>query len=60
MIPNIDRASLRTDIPNGEVVAQHRRAPGKEYAFPDADTGYGSRQEEAQKWILKLWESRQR
>ena len=60
LIPNIDRASLRTDIPYGEVVAQHRRVPGKEYAFPDADPGYGARSEEAQKWILKLWESRQR
>jgi iron(III) transport system substrate-binding protein len=60
LIPNIDRASLRTDIPFGEVVAQHRRVPGKEYAFPDADPGYGTRSEEAQKWILKLWESRQR
>lgn len=37
LIPNIDRESLRTDIPFGEVVAQHRWAPGKEYAFPDAD-----------------------
>ena len=37
-----------------------RRAPGVEYGFPDADPKFGARQEEAQKWILKLWESRQK
>jgi iron(III) transport system substrate-binding protein len=60
MIPNIDRSSLRNDIPAGEVVPEQRRAPGVEYAFPDADPKFGARQEEAQKWILKLWESRQK
>jgi ABC-type Fe3+ transport system substrate-binding protein len=59
-IPNIDRASLRNDIPFGEVVPRHRRTPGVEYAFPDADPTFGARQEEAQKWILKIWEGRQR
>ena len=59
-IPNIDRASLRNDIPLGEVVPRHRRTPGVEYAFPDADPTFGARQEEAQKWILKIWESRQK
>ena len=60
MIPNIDRSSLRNDVPIGEVVPDQRRAPGVEYAFPDADPKFGARQEEAQKWILKVWESRQR
>ena len=60
MIPNIDRSSLRNDIPLGEVVPDQRRVPGKQYAFPDAEPGFSARQEEAQKWILKLWESRQR
>ena len=60
MIPNIDRSSLRNDIPFGEVVADQRRAPGVEYGFPDADPKFSARQEEAQKWILKLWESRQK
>lgn len=60
MIPNIDRSSLRNDVPIGEVVPDQRRAPGVEYAFPDADPKSGARQEEAQKWILKVWESRQR
>ena len=60
MIPNIDRSSLRTDIPLGEVVPDQRRAPGKQYAFPDAEPGMGAKQEEAQKWIYKLWESRQK
>jgi ABC-type Fe3+ transport system substrate-binding protein len=60
LIPNIDRASLRNDVPFGEVVPEQRRAPGVEYAFPDADPAMGARQEEAQKWIFKLWESRQR
>jgi iron(III) transport system substrate-binding protein len=60
MIPNIDRSSLRNDVPIGEVVPDQRRKPGAEYAFPDADPKYQARQEEAQKWILKLWETRQK
>jgi ABC-type Fe3+ transport system substrate-binding protein len=60
MIPAIDRSSLRADIPLGEVTADQRREPGKAYAFPDADPGMGAKQEEAQKWILKLWESKQK
>lgn len=60
MIPNIDRSSLRNDVPFGEVAPDQRRVPGVEYAFFDADPKFGARQEEAQKWILKLWESRQR
>jgi iron(III) transport system substrate-binding protein len=59
-IPAIDRSSLRTDIPLGEVVPEQRRAPGKEYAFPDADPAMGAKQEEAQKWVYKIWESRQK
>jgi iron(III) transport system substrate-binding protein len=60
MIPNLDRSSLRNDIPFGEVMPEERRAPGVKYLFPDADPSFGARQEEAQKWILKIWESRQR
>jgi ABC-type Fe3+ transport system substrate-binding protein len=60
MVPNLDRASLRNDIPPGEVVPEQRRAPGVEYAFPDADPKFGARQEEAQKLIYKIWESRQK
>jgi ABC-type Fe3+ transport system substrate-binding protein len=60
MIPNLDRSSLRNDIPPGEVVPEQRRAAGVEYAFPDADPKFGARQEEAQKWIYKIWESRQK
>jgi iron(III) transport system substrate-binding protein len=60
MIPNLDRSSLRNDIPTGEVVPEQRRAAGVEYAFPDADPKFGARQEEAQKWVYKLWESRQK
>jgi iron(III) transport system substrate-binding protein len=60
MVPNIDRSSLRSDVPVGEVVPEQRRVPGKQYAFPDAEPGYGAKQEEAQKWVLKIWESRQK
>ena len=60
MIPAIDRSSLRTDIPMGEVVPDQQREPGKEYAFPDADPAMGAKQEEAQKLVLKIWESRQK
>ncbi len=60
LIPNLDRSSLRNDIPPGEVVAEQRRVPGVEYAFPDADPKFSGRQEEAQKWVYKIWESRQK
>jgi len=60
MIPAIDRSSLRTDLPFGEVAPDQRREPGKEYAFPDADPKTEARQEEAQKWIRNVWESRQK
>ena len=59
MIPNIDRSSLRTDVPVGEVVPDQQRKPGRQYSFPDAEPGTGAKHEEAQKWILKIWESRQ-
>ena len=60
MIPNIDRSSLRTDVPVGQVVADQQRKPGKQYTFPDAEPGMGAKHEEAQKWIFKIWESRQK
>ena len=60
LVPNIDRSSLRNDIPIGEVVVDQRRKPGVEYGFPDADPAMGAKQEEAQKWVLKIWESRQK
>jgi iron(III) transport system substrate-binding protein len=59
LIPNLDRSSLRNDIPFGEVVVEQRRTPGAEYLFPDTEPGFAARQQEAQKWIPKLWESRQ-
>lgn len=60
LIPNLDRASLRNDVPLGEVLPQQRRGFGKEYAFPDADPAMGQKQEEVQKWAFKIWESRQK
>jgi ABC-type Fe3+ transport system substrate-binding protein len=60
LIPNLDRASLRNDVPFGEVLPQQRRGFGKEYAFPDADPSAGAKQEEVQKWLFKLWESKQK
>jgi len=60
LIPNLDRSSLRTDVPFGEVLPQQRRGFGKEYAFPDADPAMGAKQEEVQKWVFKLWESKQK
>ncbi len=60
MIPEIDRSSLRTDIPVGQVSPDQQREAGKEYGFPDADPAMGAKQEEAQKWIRKIWESRQK
>ena len=60
LIPNLDRSTLRNDVPFGEVLPQQRRGFGKEYAFPDADPAMGEKQEEVQKWAFKLWESRQK
>jgi iron(III) transport system substrate-binding protein len=60
LIPNLDRASLRNDVPFGEVLPQQRRGFGKEYAFPDADPASGDKTEEVQKWAFKIWESRQK
>jgi iron(III) transport system substrate-binding protein len=60
MIAELDRSSLRTDIPFGQVSADQRREPGKEYGFPDADPNMEAKQEEAQKWIKKLWESKEK
>jgi iron(III) transport system substrate-binding protein len=60
LVPNLDRSSLRNDVPVGEVPPDQRRVPGVEYGFPDADPKFGAKQEEAQKWVLKLWESRQK
>jgi ABC-type Fe3+ transport system substrate-binding protein len=60
MIPEIDRSSLRTDVPVGQVSPDQQREPGKEYAFPDADPAMGAKQEEAQKWIRKIWDSKQK
>ncbi len=60
LVPNIDRSSLRNDVPFGEVPPDQRRVAGVEYGFPDADPKFGAKQEEAQKWIYKLWESRQK
>ena len=60
LVPNIDRSSLRNDIPFGEVTPDQRRKPGVEYAFPDADPKFAARQEEAQKWIYNIWETRQK
>jgi iron(III) transport system substrate-binding protein len=60
LIPNLDRASLRNDVPLGEVLPAQRRGFGKEYAFPDADPAMGEKQEEVQKWAFKIWESRQK
>lgn len=60
LVPNLDRSSLRNDIPFGEVPPDQRRVAGVEYGFPDADPKFGAKQEEAQKWIYKIWESRQK
>lgn len=60
VIPNMDRATLRNDVPHGEAQAEQKRTPGKEYFFPDSDPTFSARQEEAQKWIYKLWETRQK
>ena len=59
-IPNLSRASLRTDIPWGQVVKSQRRTAGKTYAYPDADPKSGDRNKEIQDKVRKIWASRQR
>ncbi len=59
-IPFLERMSLRNDIPFGEVTPDQRRKPDVKYRFPDAEPGFGAEQEKVQKWVMKIWESRQR
>jgi len=59
-IPFLERMSLRNDIPFGEVTPDQRREPSLKYRFPDAEPGFGAEQEKVQKWVMKIWESRQR
>ncbi len=59
-IPNLARASLRNDIPFGQVIKDHRRIAGKTYRYPDADPESGARNKAIQKEIMKIWNSRQR
>ena len=59
-IPNLARASLRNDIPFGNVIKDHRRVPGKKYRYPDADPESGARNKAIQKEIMNIWNSRQR
>jgi iron(III) transport system substrate-binding protein len=59
-IPNLARSSLRNDIPFGKVEKDHRRTPGKKYAYPDADPESGARNKKIQQKIMKIWRSRQR
>jgi len=60
MIPYIDRSSLRTDVPWGEVVEDQRRDNKRKYAFPDAQPETGAKHEEAQREIMKIWEARKK
>lgn len=59
-IPNIDRASLRTDVQWGNVLEDQRRDNKKKYSFPDADPESGAKHEKAQEEIMKIWEARQK
>jgi iron(III) transport system substrate-binding protein len=60
LIPALDRASLRTDVPWGEVLEEQRRDNSKKYLFPDADPDSGAQYEKAQAEIMKIWETRQK
>ncbi len=60
VIPNLDRASLRNDVPPGEVMKDHLRVTGTTYDFPDADTKSAKLLETGEKEVMKIWESRQR
>lgn len=59
-IPNLDRSSLRADVPQGQVIKDQVRPAGQTYDFPDADPSSGTRMEAAQAEVMKVWESRQR
>jgi iron(III) transport system substrate-binding protein len=59
-VPNLARSSLRNDIPLGNVVKEHRRTPGKKYAYPDADPKSGARNKKIQNQIMKIWRARKR
>lgn len=60
LIPALDRASLRTDVPWGKVIEDQRRDNSKKYRFPDADPDSAVKYKEAQKEIMKIWEARKK
>ena len=59
-IPNLSRASLRTDIPWGNVEPDQRRTPGQVFAYPDADPKSGDRNKKIQDKVRKIWGARKR
>ena len=54
-VEDLQRQSLRTDIPIGNVDETARRVEGAEYAFPDADPAVQPLKDEALVEIAKLW-----
>lgn len=59
-IPFVDRSSLRSDIPAGQVSKEHLRVAGQKYGFPDSDPLASERDKKAQDEIMKIWKSLQR
>ena len=54
-VENLERQSLRTDIPIGNVRESERRTEGAEYAFQDADPQVQPLKDEALIEIAKIW-----
>ena len=60
MVPDLERQSLREDIPLGNVVAGWERRPGVDYFFTTADPGHSKKVLAAAKDLAKLWEELRR
>ncbi len=58
--PPIARQSLREDVPPGNVAANDRRIPGRQYIFRDADPKYVAQDKEQRDAIVEAWKNRRR
>lgn len=57
--PDLDRQSLRDDIPIGNVQAEEQRPPeAKDFNFPDADPAFWVKAVKVNKQILEIWQAR--
>lgn len=59
-IPYMDRSSMRSDVPAGQVSKEHLRVAGTTYDYPDSDPNAAEADKVAQDEVMKIWKSLQR